>query len=120
MMRLLFSVSLLELFIGGGGRLTHVGPVSLRMVLFALCLGATAVAIMFPRRRSDGLMLAISLVLVYLLIHVGAMLVGAMYSGDTPKILSEFQQSLYWLAAPFLALMLQTEADVEKIGRAHV
>jgi hypothetical protein len=116
-MRLLFSISLLELFIGGGGRLTHVGPVSLRMVLFVLCLGATAVAIMFPRRRSDGLMLAISLVLVYLIIHVGAVLVGAISSGDTPKILAEFQQSLYWLAAPFLALMLQTEADVEKTAR---
>lgn len=119
-MRFLFTISLLELFIGGGGRLIHIGPISLRMVLFSLCLCATVVAIMFPRRRSDGLMLAISLVLVYLVIHVGAVLVGTIYSGDTPKIFSEFQQSLYWLAAPFLALMLQSEADVEKVARLVV
>jgi hypothetical protein len=119
-MRILFTISLLELFIGGGGRLIHVGLISLRMVLFALCLCATVVAIMFPRRKSDGLMLAISLALAYLVIHVGGMLVGAIYSGDTPKIFGEFQQSLYWLAAPFLALMLQSEGDVEKTARLVV
>lgn len=116
-MRALLTVSLLELFMGGGGRLTHVGSISLRMVLFALCLCASVVAIMFPRRRSDGLLLAMSLVFAYLLIHGSAVLVGAICSGDTPKILGEFQQSLYWLAAPFIALMLQTKSDVEKVAR---
>ena len=48
MMRALFTISLLELFIGGGGRLTAVGPVSLRMVLFAACLCATLVATIIP------------------------------------------------------------------------
>ncbi len=116
-MRALFTISLLELFMGGGGRLIHVGPISLRMALFALCVGATVVAIMFPRRRSDGLVMAMLLVLAYLLIHVGAMIVGAIYSGDAPKILGEFQQSLYWLATPFIALMVQTDTDVNRVTR---
>jgi hypothetical protein len=116
-MRALFTISLLELFMGGGGRLIHVGPVSLRMVLFAACLCATVVAIMFPRRESDGLRLALLLSLIYLIIHVGGMLVGAMFVGDGPKIFGEFQQSLYWLAAPFIALMLQRETDVQKVTR---
>ena len=116
-MRALFTISLLELFMGGGGRLIHAGPISLRMVLFALCLCATVVAIMFPRRPSDGLRLALLLCLVYLIIHVGGMLVGALFVGNGPKIFSEFQQSLYWLAAPFLTLMLQSESDVQKVTR---
>ena len=117
MMRALFTISLVELFMGGGGRLIAVGPASLRMVLFALCLCATLVAFLFPRRRSDGVLLAMGLILIYLIIHVGALVVGAIYSGDTPKMFGEFQQSLYWLAAPFFALMVQTEEDVRKGAR---
>jgi hypothetical protein len=117
MMRALFTVSMVELFMGGGGRLTAIGPVSLRMVLFAICLCATVVAMLFPRRRSDGVRLAMGLVLAYLIIHVGALLVGSMYSGDTKRMFIEFQQSLYWLAAPFIALMIQTEKDVEMGAR---
>jgi hypothetical protein len=117
MMRALFTISLLELFLGGGGRLIAVGPVSLRMVLFAACLCATLVAILFPRRRSEGVLFAISLVLIYLLIHVGALVVGAVYGSEWPHMLSEFQQSLYWLAAPFFALMIQSEQDVQRYAR---
>jgi hypothetical protein len=117
MMRALFTISLVELFMGGGGRLIAAGPVSLRMVLFALCLCATLVAFLFPRRRSEGVLLAMGLILVYLIIHVGALLVGAIYSGDTSKMFIEFQQSLYWLAAPFFALMVQSEEDVRKGAR---
>jgi hypothetical protein len=114
MMRALFTISLLELFMGGGGRLMAIGPVSLRMVLFAACLAATAVAILFPRRRSDGVLLAMLLVLVYLLVHVGSLLVGVIQSNDPSQLFAEFQQSLYWLAAPFFALMIQSEDDVRR------
>jgi hypothetical protein len=114
MMRAIFVITLIELFLGGGGRLIAIGPVSLRMVLFAVCLGATLLAILFPRRRADGLLLAMLLVLAYLVVHVGALLVGAAYSGDMSKMFTEFQQSLYWLATPFFALMIQTEDDVRK------
>jgi hypothetical protein len=117
MMRALFTISLLELFIGGGGRLTAVGPVSLRMVLFAACLAATLVAILFPRRRSDGVLLAMLLVLIYLLVHVGGLVIGAIASDDPKQLPTEFQQSLYWLAAPFFALMIQTEDDVRRYAR---
>jgi hypothetical protein len=117
MMRALFTVSLLELFIGGGGRLTAIGPVSLRMVLFAFCLCATLIAILFPRRRSDGVLLAMTLVLIYLLVHVASLVVGAINGSNASQMLTEFQQSLYWLAAPFFALMVQSEDDVRRYAR---
>jgi hypothetical protein len=117
MMRALFTVSLLELFMGGGGRLTAVGPVSLRMVLFAACLCATLVAILFPRRRSDGVLLAMLLALIYLLVHAAGLVVGAINGASLSQMLGEFQQSLFWLAAPFFALMLQSERDVQRAAR---
>jgi hypothetical protein len=117
MMRALFSISLLELFIGGGGRLTAVGPVSLRMVLFAACLCATLVAILFPRRHSDGVQFAMLLVLMYLLVHVAGIVVGSINGAPLSQMITEFQQSLYWLAGPFFALMLQSERDVQRAAR---
>jgi hypothetical protein len=117
MMRALFTISLLELFLGGGGRLTAVGPVSLRMLLFAACMCGTLVAVLFPKRRSDGLLLAMLLLLVYLLIHVFGLLVGALHGNDPPQMFTEFQGSLYWVAAPFFALMIQSEDDVRRYAR---
>ena len=117
MMRALFTISLFELFIGGGGRFTAVGPISLRMVLFAACLCATALAFLFPRRRSDGVLLAMLLVLIYLLIHVAALVVGSVDGESASEMFTEFQQSLYWLAAPFFALMIQSEQDVQRYAR---
>jgi hypothetical protein len=53
-------------------------------------------------------------VLIYLLVHVAGLVVGAINGGDASQMLTEFQQSLYWLAAPFFALMLQSEQDVQR------
>lgn len=117
MMRFLFTISLIELLVGGGGRLTAIGPISLRMVLFATCLGATLVAILFPRRRSEGLNLALCLVLAFLLVQFLGLLNGGLNGEQLKQILAEFQQALYWLAAPFFALMLQTRSDVERCAR---
>jgi hypothetical protein len=117
MMRALFTISLFELFVGGGGRFTAVGPVSLRMVLFAACLCATLVAVLFPKRRSEGVLLAMLLVLAYLLVHIFGLAVGAFHGNDATQMLTEFQQSLYWLAAPFFAFMIQSENDAWRYAR---
>jgi hypothetical protein len=114
MMRALFVLALLELFLGGGGRLTAMGPVSLRMLLFAATLSFSAFAILFPRRRADGVLLAMLLVVIYLFIHVEGLVVGSINGGSLPQMLAEFQQTLYWLATPFFAFMIQSEADVAR------
>jgi hypothetical protein len=55
------------------------------------------------------------LILLYLLIHVFGLLVGVVKANDElSEMLTEFQQSLYWLAAPFYALVLQSPAMVYK------
>jgi hypothetical protein len=47
--RILFLTTLTELVIGGGGRFTAIGPGSLRMLLFGMCL-ITSVVLMFREK----------------------------------------------------------------------
>lgn len=114
MSELLFSVTLLELFIGGGGRLLEVGPVTVRMILFALCLCASLLIGVYRPRKDDGLLLALGLVVTYLIIHVGALLHGVGSGHNAGDGMLELQQSLYWLAAPFMALVLRSLPMVER------
>jgi hypothetical protein len=116
-MRTLFAITLFELLLGGGGHVTAAGPLTLRMALFAGCIAATLISLLFPRRRADGVLLAMALVLAYLIIHVGGLLVGAINGSDAVEMFTAFQQSLFWLAAPFFALMIQTEKDVDSCAR---
>jgi hypothetical protein len=108
----LFTVSLLELFIGGGGRLLEVGPITVRMILFAACLCASVLIAVFRPRRDDGLVLALALVTAYLAVHLTAFWIGAVRGNDLTFARTEMQQSLYWLAAPFLALALRSRRMV--------
>lgn len=117
MLALLFSVTLLELFLGGGGRWTAVGPVSLRMVLFGLCLVVGWLSVLFPKRRYDGLPLALGLVGAYLVIHLSGLIAGATKGTDLPVMFTELQQSLYWLAAPFFACTLASSAYIQRTAR---
>jgi hypothetical protein len=108
----LFTVSLLELFIGGGGRMLEVGPITVRMILFAACLCASVLIAVFRPRRDDGLVLSLALVTAYLAVHLTAFWIGAVRGNDLDIARTEMQQSLYWLAAPFLAVVLQSRRMV--------
>jgi hypothetical protein len=113
----LFLVSILEVFLGGGGRLVAFGPVTLRMILLALCLIVTVIDEMLRRHRSDGQFLGICLLLAYLTVHLPALLIGGYRGAEPAQMFTEMQQSLYWVAAPFFAIELQSRAMVQRVGR---
>jgi hypothetical protein len=104
----LFVVTVLELFMGGGGRLLEVGPGTARMVLFAICAAVGMFAVLAVRRVTGGQLLAVNLVLAYLAVHLAGLITGSLHGADAGDMLSELQQSMYWLAAPFFALVLQS------------
>jgi hypothetical protein len=72
---------------------------------------------MLRRHRSDGQFLGICLLLAYLLVHVPALLIGGYRGAEPAKMFTELQQSLYWVAAPFFAIELQSRAMVRRVGR---
>lgn len=113
MLDLLARVTLAEVFFGGGGRLTALGPVSLRMILFVLIVAAGfAVAALNPRRR-DGQLLAVLLLLGYLVTHLPAAVIGLARGAAPADVVLELQQSLYWLSAPFFALAIKDLRSVK-------
>jgi hypothetical protein len=104
----LFVVTVLELFLGGGGRLLEIGPGTARMVLFAVCAPIGLFALLAVRRVSGGQLLAVNLVLAYLAVHFAGLITGSLHGADAADMLAELQQSMFWLAAPFFALVLQS------------
>jgi hypothetical protein len=110
----LFTVVLLELFIGGSGRLIEIGPGTLRMALFVPCALIGLSALVATRRITSGQKLALMMVLAYLGVHLWGLVVGSIRGRDASDMLTELQQSLYWLAAPFFALVLQTPRMVRR------
>ena len=111
-MNILFTIVALELFLGGGGRLTEIGPVTVRMILFALCLCCAVFVAVYRPRRDDGVPLALALVVAYLLVHLPAVVIGIKEGSLPGDITTELQQSLYWLAAPFFAAAVASPAVV--------
>ena len=117
MIKLLLTVSLLELFIGGSGRLLEVGPGTVRMILFAACVCASVFVAIFKPRKGDGVALAFGLVLAYLLVHVAGLLTGAIKGLSFESGSLEMRQSLYWLTAPFYAVALRSRDMVLHVAR---
>ena len=107
-METLFTITLLELFIGGSGRLLEVGSGTVRMILFAGCLVVSLITALSNRHKNSGIALAFGLVICYLTVHLTALLIGLTKGNDLGTMMVEMQQSLYWLAAPFLALVLSS------------
>jgi hypothetical protein len=61
--------------------------------------------------------MALLLVALYFLIHLPALFVGLTKGFGLNEIFGEMQQSLFWLAAPFFAVMLQSVNMVLKTAR---
>ena len=113
-MNVVFTIAMLELFVGGGGRLLEIGPLTVRMLLFALCLLTSVFYAVSRPNRADGTALALGLVAAYLFIHLGGLVNGILRGADVADLLTEMQQSLYWLAAPFIAMTLQSQRMVQR------
>lgn len=110
----LFVVTLFELFVGGGGRLLEIGPYTTRMALFALCLLTTVLVALPKGRPVGGLPLAVALVTAYLIVHLSALANGALAGMPLADMFLELQQSLYWLAAPYFAVVLDRASMVHR------
>jgi hypothetical protein len=121
MLRALFVIVALDLFLGGGGRLVEIGPLTLRMVLFGIAMAVTAV---FLVGRPTGWAavdgqerLALGVVVAFLLTHAGAVVIGVLAGYPTADIATDIKPLIYVLIAPFFALCLKTPGDVRLAAR---
>lgn len=119
-MQLLYALIAFELFVGGGGRLFEIGPVTARMVLFAIAMLVIGMAIWTRPHRRGGFLIAFLWVFAYLAIHIPAFLRGTVNGFSAADAFADLQPTLYWLAAPFFALAVENPKNIERTQRLVV
>lgn len=113
-MNLLYIAVALELFIGGGGRLLEVGPVTVRMLLFAVVMAMVVATVWLRPNQRGNFLVAVVWVLVYLTIHVLVLVRGLVGGSDAIEALADMQPTLYWIAAPFFALAMESRRNITR------
>lgn len=103
-----------ELFTGGGGRLFVLGPVTLRMGLFAIALLAAVFVHLRCTDPHKWKSLPIWLVVGFLGAHLPSVLIGLAKGASPQEIFTDLSPMLFWLMAPFFALVLKSEPMVHR------
>ncbi len=101
-----FIIIVTELCLGGGGRLTALGPVSLRMVLFVLAIGLSIIHFVKGERISQHYWKIIALFLATVL--VGGT-VGWINHNSASLIWEDIKPLLYFLVLPFFVLTIDSK-----------
>ncbi len=105
---------LLEVFLGGGGRLIDTGPVSIRMFLYSLALAATAWMVFDKHQLSREIIFLIKIFSGMLFLGT---LVGALNGADGALILEDVKPLLYFYLLPFFYLTIVTHRRVSQIAK---
>jgi len=112
MMKAFFVVLLVELFLGGGGRLVEFGGVTLRMALFSLAVTLSVLVWMQHLRSGKNGWLAWGLVVTFAGIHALGVLLGFIGGAALVDVWTDTRPLLYWLIAPFFAYMVSSSSNV--------
>lgn len=112
--QIIFTVMLVEVCLGGGGRFTAWGPVSLRMVLFsgALCtvLFSMLAKEAFPKKY-------LRLILLFcLMISLGS-IIGYVNGAEQTFLWEDVKPLLYFLALPFFSLAIRGPFEMERTAQ---
>jgi hypothetical protein len=111
---MIFKIQVLELVLGGGGRLTAVGPVSLRMILFGLAMVCTIVYVARGRRIPRNFV-------IMMILFSGALalaVVVGFFNGSLPLLIWEdVKPLLFFYALPFFYFSINDVRVAADVGR---
>ena len=105
MINRLYLIVLTEAVLGGGGRIFQIGPLTLRMILFAGCLMMWVVALTYTK-KPKGQFLALLLVYSFISSLLCSLFVDAISGNPMELILADIQPLLFWFTAPFVAMAM--------------
>lgn len=113
--RVLLIISILEVSLGGGGRLFNTGWISPRMVLFGLGLAYTVAAVLLYRTKipRDFVFLTV----IFVALSIVSALVSASENQPVLAALNDFKPLAYFLMLPFFAVAIRNVGDVVLVGR---
>jgi len=95
---ILFFLLIIEIAIGGGGRLTAIGPVSLRMILFVLALLISAFYFIRGRKIPADYT---SLLVFFSIASIIGILIGLSSGANRSLLWEDIKPLLYFLILPF-------------------
>lgn len=100
LLKILFIVTLLELFIAGGGRVFEIGPITLRIVLFFLNIGITSFLYIHRERFPKYIIALSSVAAVALITHS---LIGLVNGAAVAAILEDIKPLFYFFSILFFS-----------------
>jgi hypothetical protein len=111
MVRVVYLLLALEVILGGGGRLMEIGPITLRMVLFAVALVLTVMTVVARGKLVDA-KATMLLLISFLLVQSAGVVIGLSRGNPPEAVWADVQPLLFWLAAPFVALAAEDRRNV--------
>lgn len=110
----LLLIILLELILGGGGRFTVIGPVSLRMILFGAAISYSVFRI-WQGHKID--LQYVRLVLLFITVTAFSMLIGFLSDASHSLIFEDVKPLSFFLILPFFALTVNDKVILNKISK---
>lgn len=109
---LFFTLFLLELFLGGAGRLTTFGPLTLRMYLFIAGLGALALLLLLGKKITKT---TVSLMLMFIGVFLIAIVRGVFNSEEPSRIIDDAKMVSFFFILPFFDIMISDYKRADKV-----
>jgi hypothetical protein len=110
--KLFFVAMLLELFLLGSGRLLEIGPLTVRMVFFAMAMLLSIVIVLYIQKIEKNIGF---LLLVFLLLISVATLNGILNGADTKLIAEDLKPLSFMVILLPFSLFVQTNKEIDLI-----
>ncbi|HEY0741646.1 MAG TPA: hypothetical protein VGD40_09290 [Chryseosolibacter sp.] len=110
--RILFFVIIVELILGGGGRLTAFGPVTLRMILFAAAMLLTVVYFIQGRRLPSVFSYFLAAFIASMFF---AAIIGIVSGAEMTLLFEDVKPLAYVLILPFFVFIIEDTTVVRRV-----
>ena len=117
--KLLLSIVLIELLLGGNGYITEIGGIRLRVWLYMICMSCVAFNV-FSKRRLEFSPLIIALFFSFLAVVAFGTVVGTSHGISLETMTGELQGMFYFPMLLFFAIAIKDRADIHLISRLIV
>ncbi|MBS1683013.1 MAG: hypothetical protein JST48_14980 [Bacteroidetes bacterium] len=113
--KIIFFIVVIELCLGGGGKLTAIGPVSFRMILFVLAMALSALHLIRKKELSKNYQKLISFFTVTIFI---GLFVGWLNNNPTSLIWEDVKPLLYFFMLIFFALVIH-QKEIGRVAKIY-
>ena len=116
MIKLVFYLFLVEVFLGGGGRLLDFGAVSPRMGLYLSGLCVYFLYLVLVRKISESHLFSINYILVYMVVTGFGAFIGVINGSNLDYVLRELTLSSVFILLPLFSLNIKSMDNVKSLS----